>query len=240
MKMTDGKKTIEIKLYTWVDGQGPCGEWTEDFFNAGGLPYDEETETYTVEDVEYCIEQANECKYGRGDYYYGVDKTEEEIENFIVDVKYIETKGANNMKTMYYAIAEENDIYDIGIFATLEEAAKAAKDDREHLTYSERKKMKHYVHQLTKVPADVETLDQLCDACEEDVSIYEAMNVWLVLTNDECRELADNLDWNPTDKEDTLDSLRTNWDETLVEENVQRIYERLVENWEANQEADEE
>ena len=143
------------------------------------------------------------------------------------------------MKTMYYAIAEENDIYDIGIFATLEEAVKAAKEDRTHLTHSELKKMKHYVHELTKVPDDVETLDQLVDACEEDVSIYEAKEVWLVLTNEECRDLADNLDWDPTDKEDTMDSLRTNWEEKMTEDQIEIVYDELVKNWEAKQEDDE-
>lgn len=138
------------------------------------------------------------------------------------------------MKTMYYAIAEENDIYDIGIFATLEEAAKAAKDDREHLTYSECKKMKHYVHQLTKVPDEVETLDQLCDACEEDVSIYEAKEVWTIYSTDELIKLADNLDWDPTDKEDTLDSLRTNWEDKMTEDQIEIVYDELVKNWEAN------
>lgn len=144
------------------------------------------------------------------------------------------------MKTMYYAIAEENDIHDIGIFATLEEAVKAAKDDRNHLTRYERKTMKHYVHELTKVPDDVETLDQLIGACEEDVNIYEANEVWLVLTNGECRDLADNLDWDPTDKADTMDSIRTNWEYKLADENAEVVYDRLVENWKDAHEEDEE
>lgn len=91
--------------------------------------------------------------------------------------------------------------------------------------------MKHYVHELTKVPDDVETLDQLIDACEEDVSVYDAKEVWMVLTNEECRDLADNLDWDPTDKEDTMDSIRTNWEDRLADENAEVVYERLVENW---------
>ena len=139
------------------------------------------------------------------------------------------------MKTMYYAIAEENDIYDIGVFPTLEEAVKAAKDDRTHLTPYELGKMKHYVHHLDKVPDDVENLNELHDACEDDVSIYEATEVWQVLTNNECRELAENLGWDPTDKEDTLDSLRTNWEDKLPECDVQTVYEKLVEVWEQNQ-----
>lgn len=33
--------------------------WSADYFDAGSLPYDEETDTFTVEDVDYCIETAN-------------------------------------------------------------------------------------------------------------------------------------------------------------------------------------
>ena len=38
----------------------------------GGLPYDAETDTYTVDDVEYLVEQAEDWRNGVGDYqdYY--------------------------------------------------------------------------------------------------------------------------------------------------------------------------
>ena len=51
-----------------------------------------------------------------------------------------------------------------------------------------------------------------------------------------CYELAQNLGWDPTDKEDTLDSLRTNWEEPLSEEEVQMTYEALVEIWKQSHE----
>ena len=58
MKITDGKKTVEIKIQRW-NGSGYDPDWSCDYFTAGSLPYDEETDTYTVEDVDYCIEMAN-------------------------------------------------------------------------------------------------------------------------------------------------------------------------------------
>ena len=58
MKLTDGKKTVEIKIQRW-NGSGYDPDWSANYFNAGSLPYDEETDTYTVEDVDYCIETAN-------------------------------------------------------------------------------------------------------------------------------------------------------------------------------------
>lgn len=61
MKITDGKKTIEIQMKVWDKYEGGYGpDWSLDFFDAGCLQHDEETEVYTVQDVDYCIEQANE------------------------------------------------------------------------------------------------------------------------------------------------------------------------------------
>lgn len=57
MKLTDGTKTVEIKIQRW-NGTSYDPDWSNDFFEAGNLPYDEETDTYTVDDVEYCIDMA--------------------------------------------------------------------------------------------------------------------------------------------------------------------------------------
>ena len=58
MKITDGKKTVEIEIKRW-NGNGYDPDWSIDYFVAGSLPYDDETDTYTVTDVDYCIEMAN-------------------------------------------------------------------------------------------------------------------------------------------------------------------------------------
>ena len=65
MRLTDGKRIVEINLYeknSMVDG-------AQDYFNAGNLQYDEETDTYKVEDVDYCIRYAK----GEEDPEYGWD-----------------------------------------------------------------------------------------------------------------------------------------------------------------------
>lgn len=67
MKLTDGKRTVDITMQEW-DGSQWGLDWSLDFFEAGNLEYNEETNTYTVGDVDYCIEQANDWKYNRGDY----------------------------------------------------------------------------------------------------------------------------------------------------------------------------
>lgn len=58
MKITDGTKTVEIRIQRW-NGSGYDPDWSIDFYEAGSLPYDEETDTYTVDDVDYCIDMAN-------------------------------------------------------------------------------------------------------------------------------------------------------------------------------------
>lgn len=61
MKITDGKKTVEIRMMVW-EGNGYSPDWSLDFFEAGSLPYNDETGTYTVDDVDYCIDQAMEWR----------------------------------------------------------------------------------------------------------------------------------------------------------------------------------
>lgn len=67
MKITDGKKTVEIKMQHW-NGSGYDPDFSEEFFEAGGLEYDEEADAYKVEDVDYCIDQATDCKNCTGDF----------------------------------------------------------------------------------------------------------------------------------------------------------------------------
>jgi hypothetical protein len=57
MKITDGTRTVEIRIQRW-NGSGYDPDWSNDFFEAGSLPYDAETDIYTVEDVDYCIDMA--------------------------------------------------------------------------------------------------------------------------------------------------------------------------------------
>ena len=58
-RLTDGKKSVAIAMRVWQDS-GYSPDWSLDFFDAGLLPYDRETDMYTVKDVDYCIEAAKE------------------------------------------------------------------------------------------------------------------------------------------------------------------------------------
>lgn len=77
-RLTDGKKTIEINMQYWNETESRYTiDWSADFFEIGGLKKDEEKEAYTVKDVDYCLEQANDWKNYQGDFY-DPDAQEEE------------------------------------------------------------------------------------------------------------------------------------------------------------------
>lgn len=61
MKLTDGKKTVEITMYIW-QGSGYSDDFSMDFFNAGNLAYNAENDAFIVKDVDYCIDQSNDWK----------------------------------------------------------------------------------------------------------------------------------------------------------------------------------
>ena len=66
-KFTDGKKTVEIRMRVWQDGRW-SPDWERDFFEVGGLPFDDEAAAYIVDDVDYLVDQANDWHEGIGDY----------------------------------------------------------------------------------------------------------------------------------------------------------------------------
>jgi len=57
-KLTDGKRTVEIRMMVWT-GNGYTPDWSNDFFDVG-LLHMNDNDAHIVEDVEYCIEQAQD------------------------------------------------------------------------------------------------------------------------------------------------------------------------------------
>lgn len=72
MKMTDGTRTVEIRMCKWTDN-GYTPDFSNDFFDAGKLPLVHikrlNEEVYQVDDVEYCIDQAMDWKASEGDFW---------------------------------------------------------------------------------------------------------------------------------------------------------------------------
>lgn len=62
-RLTDGTRTAEITINEW-DGSEYTPDWSNDFFEVGNLPLvwvgAIDGEAHKVEDVDYCIEQAND------------------------------------------------------------------------------------------------------------------------------------------------------------------------------------
>ena len=58
-KFYDGKKTVEISM---VDNNGTSFE--ADFFEIGGLPFDDEKGAYVVKDVDYLVDYAESYAAG--------------------------------------------------------------------------------------------------------------------------------------------------------------------------------
>lgn len=67
MKMTDGKKLVEVTMKIW-NGSGYGPDWANEFFETAGLEFDGEVDAFMVDDVDYCIEQMEDWKNCANDY----------------------------------------------------------------------------------------------------------------------------------------------------------------------------
>ena len=72
MKLFDKNNTLSIRMYVW-DGE----RWTQDISNDfyAGAEYVRERDAYEVPDVDYCLDQALNWQFRRGDF--ADDDTEE-------------------------------------------------------------------------------------------------------------------------------------------------------------------
>ena len=67
-RLVSGNRIVEITMQTWT-GTEYTPDWSNDFFNVGVLKYDKDLEAYEVEDIDYCIDQAEDWKNKEGDFY---------------------------------------------------------------------------------------------------------------------------------------------------------------------------
>jgi hypothetical protein len=59
-------KDSRIAEITMIGANGT--EWQDDFYEVGGLDWDDELEAYKVDDIDYLKEQAEDWKTGTGDF----------------------------------------------------------------------------------------------------------------------------------------------------------------------------
>lgn len=64
IRLIDRNRTAEITMQEW-NGNQYTPDFSADFFEA---PYDVESDTYIVADVDYCIDMAIDWKHSRGDF----------------------------------------------------------------------------------------------------------------------------------------------------------------------------
>lgn len=105
MRIYDGKKMADIQMNTW-NGREYTPDWSKDFFEAGNLQYDEDMEAYLVQDVDYCIEQANDWMNADGDFYEpDTDTADRNVDVTIIPL---------------YKVREDVDISRLGSHVTLD------------------------------------------------------------------------------------------------------------------------
>ncbi len=70
VRLIDNSKAVEISIREWDEENTQYGpDWSADFFEVGGLKTVEVPElAYIVDDVDYCIEYANDMVAGVGDF----------------------------------------------------------------------------------------------------------------------------------------------------------------------------
>lgn len=62
IRLIDNNKAVEISIREWDEENSQYGpDWSADFYEVGGLKTVDEPElAYIVDDVDYCIEYAND------------------------------------------------------------------------------------------------------------------------------------------------------------------------------------
>lgn len=85
-RLYDGKKIAEITMNVW-DGNGYTPDFSLDFFEVGALPYDEEKDAYVVDDVDYCVEYANDWKNSTGDFHDDEPDENRNVDVFVEEIK---------------------------------------------------------------------------------------------------------------------------------------------------------
>lgn len=59
MRLTDGKRIVDIQIRRWIEGSGYGPDFSHDFFGSDEVEYDAKKEAWVVEDLDYCINLAH-------------------------------------------------------------------------------------------------------------------------------------------------------------------------------------
>lgn len=111
-RLVSGNRIVEITMQTWT-GTEYTPDWSNDFFNVGALKYDKDLEAYEAEDIDYCIEQAEDWKNKKGDFYgeEDVDGVERSVDVDEIDFPPITKDGEYVHEGMW--ISDSTGIYEV-------------------------------------------------------------------------------------------------------------------------------
>lgn len=111
-RLVSGNRIVEIIMNTW-DGEKYTPDFSGDFFMVGSLRYDLDLEAYEVDDIDYCIEQAEDWENKDGDCYGEEDApgVERHTEVYEVDFPPMTKDGAYLKEGMW--ISDSTGIYEV-------------------------------------------------------------------------------------------------------------------------------
>ena len=66
-RLDDGKNIIQVEMCVW-NGRNYSEDWSNEFFEVGSLPWNDETDSYIVDDVDECVDSAIDAIRMVGDY----------------------------------------------------------------------------------------------------------------------------------------------------------------------------
>lgn len=107
-RLIDNSKAVEISISVWDDESHEYGpDWSADFFTVGNLesidgPEPDCIPAYIVEDVDYCIEQANDMVAGIGDFAEAGPQP-----NQVVDVEKLDRSAYSMREIDLYQLSSE-------------------------------------------------------------------------------------------------------------------------------------
>lgn len=87
MRLTDGKKIVDVQIRRWIEGFGYGPDWSHDFFGTDESVYDAELEAYVVYDLEYCIDYAREEARVKYDAEFGICMPDEDVHVIVEEVE---------------------------------------------------------------------------------------------------------------------------------------------------------
>lgn len=108
MKITDKKVIAEVKMQVWDEESASYSpDWSQDYFTAGSLVYNDDLEAYEVENIQDYVDSAKIWADGNdeGDAdlrcEIGDEAFDEQVENRSYDVTYYSIYGSYNRPVGY-------------------------------------------------------------------------------------------------------------------------------------------